>query len=615
MSHQPAIYSQDDPPTSASNLLTPMPGATSPVSRTSSPVHAALARRPSNGSLLSASPSQVWESAMGKDSSATSTVASKYSLLDGSAFPGANVVEPDDYLHNPDPRRDKHSDNGGTFFTARGLANLGCLAFLFFGILMLLCVLHPAGYPLLSHFTKKTVTVQGAFGIGGANSSGQIPDIPGHRALIDADTPQAAMTRTSWTDPSKTLQLIWSDEFNVDGRTFYPGDDPYWEALDLNYWQTGDVEWYDPAAVTTAGGYLTLTLSKKNTHNKNYQGGMLSTWNQFCFTGGLIEASVILPGSPDVLGFWPAVWTMGNLGRVGYGASTDGLWPYSYDACDYGTVKNQSVNGAPAADFLAGAGDKYNNNFLSFLPGQRLSRCTCPNETHPGPMHSDNTFVGRSAPEIDIFEALATTAGNGNVSQSGQFAPFNWAYEWDFTSSGTYNIPNSSTTSLNGYMGGIYQQAVSALSITNTSAYELTSNISTVYGIEYRAGFDNAYITWVNNNQVAWTLYSTGMVADNKTQISARPIPQEPMYLIANLGMSDSFVRIDYNNLQFPATMRIDYIRVYQDPSNINWGCDPQDFPTASYIDTFKEAYTNPNYTLWSDIGQTFPKNKFLGEC
>lgn len=24
------------------------------------------------------------------------------------------------------------------------------------------------------------------------------------------------------------------------------GDDPFWEAVDLNYWATGDLEWYDP---------------------------------------------------------------------------------------------------------------------------------------------------------------------------------------------------------------------------------------------------------------------------------------------------------------------------------------------------------------------------------
>lgn len=44
----------------------------------------------------------------------------------------------------------------------------------------------------------------------------------------------------------------------------------------------------------------------------------------------------------------PAVWTMGNLGRAGYGATVNGLWPYTYDACDVGTVANQSVDGVPA---------------------------------------------------------------------------------------------------------------------------------------------------------------------------------------------------------------------------------------------------------------------------
>lgn len=34
------------------------------------------------------------------------------------------------------------------------------------------------------------------------------------------------------------LVLVFSDEFNTDGRTFYPGDDPFWEAVDLHYWGT-----------------------------------------------------------------------------------------------------------------------------------------------------------------------------------------------------------------------------------------------------------------------------------------------------------------------------------------------------------------------------------------
>ena len=32
---------------------------------------------------------------------------------------------------------------------------------------------------------------------------------------------------------------------------------------------------------------------------------------------------------------------MGNLGRAGYGASLEGMWPYTYDSCDVGTLAGQ----------------------------------------------------------------------------------------------------------------------------------------------------------------------------------------------------------------------------------------------------------------------------------
>lgn len=78
-------------------------------------------------------------------------------------------------------------------------------------------------------------------------------------------------------------------------------------------------------------------------------------------------------------------------------------WPYTYDSCDVGTLANQTLNNLPVA--ATENGDPTENGVLSFLPGQRLSRCTCPGESHPGPVHADGTYVGRSAPEIDIFEA------------------------------------------------------------------------------------------------------------------------------------------------------------------------------------------------------------------
>lgn len=52
-----------------------------------------------------------------------------------------------------------------------------------------------------------------------------------------------------------------------------------------------------------------------------------------------------------------------------------------------------------------------------------------------------------------------------------------------------------------------------------------------------------------------------------------------------NLGMSFNFGgTIDFEHLELPAVMLVDYVRVYQDPDHINVGCDPEGFPTQSYI-------------------------------
>ncbi|KAI4523055.1 glycoside hydrolase family 16 protein [Schizophyllum commune] len=430
--------------------------------------------------------------------------------------------------------------------------------------------------------------------------------------LIDPDTPADVRTRKSYTDDGE-LQLIFSDEFNVDGRTFYPGDDPYWEAVDLHYWQTNNMEWYDPSAVTTENGSLAITLNDTPTKGMDYVGGMVQTWNKFCFTGGLVEAAVMLPGTNDVLGLWPAVWAMGNLGRAGFGASLDGMWPYTYDACDVGTVANQTKNGRPIA--ATRNGDPGHDNVLSYLPGQRLSRCTCPGEEHPGPMHSDGTYVGRAAPEIDIFEATVSD-GTGFVSQSGQWAPFNEKYVWKNTSD-TLKIYDKKVSSLNTYLGGAYQMATSVISQTNQECYyDGPDPCFAIYGFEYKEGFDDGYITWINDGKAAWTITSEGMGADTAVEISARPVPQEPLYLLANLGMSQNFGFVDVEHLQFPTKMLVDYIRVYQRSDAINIGCDPENFPTAAYIAKFPEAYTNPNLTTWhDDYGQVIPKNSFLDEC
>jgi len=85
------------------------------------------------------------------------------------------------------------------------------------------------------------------------NSTGQVPSIDGLPGLIDSDTPQSAYTRTGFD--GQEYKLVFSDEvsflgisllvvllthlflaqFNTPGRTFWPGDDPFWEAVDVSY--------------------------------------------------------------------------------------------------------------------------------------------------------------------------------------------------------------------------------------------------------------------------------------------------------------------------------------------------------------------------------------------
>jgi hypothetical protein len=91
-------------------------------------------------------------------------------------------------------------------------------------------------YPIATFIERPKYSNFGAYNIGGINASGQVPTLTGNRGLIDADTPKESYVRTSWADGKTRLRLVFSDEFNQDGRTFYPGDDPYWQAENYHYW-------------------------------------------------------------------------------------------------------------------------------------------------------------------------------------------------------------------------------------------------------------------------------------------------------------------------------------------------------------------------------------------
>lgn len=407
------------------------------------------------------------------------------------------------------------------------------------------------------------------------------------------------MKRTSTFDGS-TLNLVFSDEFNDNNRTFYPGDDPFWTAPDFWYGATQDLEWYSPAAVTTANGTLQLRMDAFPSHNLQYQSGMLNSWNQMCFKGGVFEVSVSLAGPSGVPGLWPGVWTMGNLGRPGYKATTEGVWPYTYNSCDLGITPNQS-----------------NPDGLSWLPGQKLSSCTCKGEDHP------NAGTGRGAPEIDILEASVDPNNRiGVVTQSYQVAPFDIFYR---PNANFMAIPNYNTTQMNGYCGGPFQQAVSGTTLLNNGWYDGLAYQK--YAFEYVPGNSSGKIAWFVGEDPSFIM--DGRAIGPNGNAAARQVSQEPMSMILNLGISNSWSEVLIGDLKFPTIMHIDYVRIYQKPGETSLTCDPPGYPTTEYIKKHPVAYNNPNLTVsyrpganlsdtdfgqsWAETGYEWPKNKLTG--
>lgn len=546
----------------------------------------------------------IHESAQKSASSGSSTTS--YNLLnekDFSPFGGypqyffplnMDEKENDDYLHNPNSEEEAKLDRRRMWDDLRYMNKKSCLGLV--GILTLFCgamaifIVLPAltftGY--VDHTREPIVVVTNLTTIQYLTQY-KYPQLSAIRtSLIDSDTPDTALKRKA--KDGSSWELVFSDEFNAEGRSFYDGDDQFWTSPDFQYSATKDLEWYTPDAVTTVDGTLQLRMDAYKNHGLNYRSGMVQSWNKLCFTQGAVEISANLPNYGRVSGLWPGLWTMGNIARPGYLASTEGIWPYSYDSCDAGITPNQS-----------------SPDGISYLPGQRLSACTCDGEDHP------NLGYGRGAPEIDIIEGeIDTTLGVGIASQSLQIAPFDIWYipDYDFI-----EIYNFTTTTMNSYTGGPFQQAVSAVSTLNSTWYEFgpEAGYFQKYSIEYLNDDDDGYIRWFVGDTPTFTIYSTALHPNGN--IGWRTISKEPMSMIMNLGISNSWAYIDWKYLFFPVTMSIDYVRVYQPSDSVSVTCDPEDYPTYDYIQEHLEAYTNHNLTSWKEAGYTFPLNKLTGNC
>lgn len=109
----------------------------------------------------------------------------------------------------------------------KGLRTVFCLFLIIGGVICLIVVVPVATYMKDQNQNK----------LSGEEKIAQhaYPKVMGatRTKMIDPETPQSAYTRTSIN--GERMKLVFSDEFNTDGRSFYENDDQFWQAQDLHY--------------------------------------------------------------------------------------------------------------------------------------------------------------------------------------------------------------------------------------------------------------------------------------------------------------------------------------------------------------------------------------------
>jgi len=155
--------------------------------------------------------------------------------------------------------------------------------------------------------------------------------------------------------------------------------------------------------------------------------------------------------------------------------------------------------------------------------------------------------------------------------------------------------PDYGTSFVNTYTGGPFQQAVSTTTMLNNDWYD--GEVYQKYAYEYTpgSGQDSGVAWWVGDQM---TMRFDGRALGPNGNIGQRLISEEPMSMILNLGISNNWVNINWTFLDFPAVMRVDYVRLYQPEGAESVTCDPPGYETTEYIAKHPEAYNNPNYTV-----------------
>ena len=85
------------------------------------------------------------------------------------------------------------------------------------------------------------------------------------------------------------MNLVFSDEFESDGRTFGDGQDSRWTALDHAPYTNHQVNYYNTSLARTRNGKLELLFTNDEAiypagdgsiQHRHFQSAMVQTWNK-----------------------------------------------------------------------------------------------------------------------------------------------------------------------------------------------------------------------------------------------------------------------------------------------------------------------------------------------
>jgi beta-glucanase (GH16 family) len=116
------------------------------------------------------------------------------------------------------------------------------------------------------------------------------------------------------------------------------------------------------------------------------------------------------------------------------------------------------------------------------------------------------------------------------------------------------------------------------------------------YAFEYAPGDANGKIAWFVGEEQSFLV--DGRAIGPNGNVAQRQVSQEPMSIVMNLRISNSWTQIFTSELKFPTTMHVDYVRIYRRPGQTLVTCDPPGYPTTEYIAKHAAAYKNPNFTV-----------------